>query len=329
MSLTLGYDDKYELWSALVQGAVDRLFVRSDELPPIGATTSIRLLLSGHQLDTTIEGTVVGRRARGGRFPGGAYIRLSNEVLEDCRRLLGVSSPERYARGRRAPRVRGGFPVRFRLPALDEPCVAQDLSETGIAITCPADLSAGQHVELTVTLDDGTGVSLSAEVVWVKPMEQRAGLRFVDLSRGASEALARSIQRMLGTQRTTELPSVVVAEDDEDSLALIRAALGLQKVDAFTAFTADEVLDLSRRFQPALVILDPLMRGLDAVDVCRLMRADVETADIPVLFFSAKETPRLHALADEAGASDFLVRPEEFSELVELLEGYLQPSAEE
>src|SRR5689334_13421823 len=117
MNLTLGYDDKYELWSALVQGAADRLFVRSEELPPIGATASIRLLLSGQQLDATVQATVVGRRSQGGRFPGGAFVRLSNEELENCRRLLGVFSPDRYARCRRAPRVRCDLPVRFRHPA--------------------------------------------------------------------------------------------------------------------------------------------------------------------------------------------------------------------
>lgn len=329
MNLTLGYDDKYELWSALVQGAADRLFVRSEELPPIGATASIRLLLSGQQLDATVQVTVVGRRAQGGRFPGGAYVRLTNEELENCRQLLGVSSPERYVRCRRAPRVRCDLPIRFRHPSGTEPCITVDLSETGIALLGPADLSVGQHVELTVTLDGGQEVALSAEVMWMKPADRRSGLRFVDLSSRVSEALAQWVQGKLGTQRPADLPSAVVAEDDETSLALLRAAIGLHKVDAFAAFTSEEVLDLCRRFQPSLLVLDPLMTGLDAVDVCRLVRADAETANIPVLFFSAKETPRLHTLADEAGASDFLVRPEEFSELVEHLGGYLKPPAEE
>ena len=76
--------------------------------------------------------------------------------------------------------------------------------------------------------------------------------------------------------------------------------------------------------KPALVILDILMPGLDGVDVCKTMRSDVELADIPVVFVSSLALERLHAVADEAGATDYLPKPVALNDLLNVVGEYLQ-----
>ena len=75
---------------------------------------------------------------------------------------------------------------------------------------------------------------------------------------------------------------------------------------------------------PALVLLDILMPRIDGADVCKAMRADAEMADIPVIFVSALEIETLHRVADESGASDYLVKPVALSDLFNLVGRYLK-----
>lgn len=79
-----------------------------------------------------------------------------------------------------------------------------------------------------------------------------------------------------------------------------------------------------RETRPNLVVLDILMPGIDGVDICKMMRADVEMADIPVIFLSALDPARLHIVADEAGASDYLGKPVALADLINMFGTYLK-----
>src|SRR5512146_2949748 len=106
MILTLEYPDKYRLWADLIRGNSDRVFVPTEVPPPLGSRVAVRLSLPGLTLALAIDGTVIGRRLRSGRFAAGAYVRIPDDQIEKCRRFLGLSqAPERYLQGRKAGRV--------------------------------------------------------------------------------------------------------------------------------------------------------------------------------------------------------------------------------
>jgi CheY-like chemotaxis protein len=71
-------------------------------------------------------------------------------------------------------------------------------------------------------------------------------------------------------------------------------------------------------------VLDILMPGIDGLDICKMMRADVEMAEIPVIFLSALDEDRLHQIADEAGATDYLCKPVSLADLLNLIGSYLK-----
>lgn len=329
MAWSLVFEDKYRLWSAVVQGVGDRLFVPTDELPIIGAEVPVRVALPSQGLERRLRGKVVGRRRAGERFPGGIYVQFPREELDASRAYFGmVQSPERYQRGRRAPRVYRPLPARFRLPEISEPCQVNNLSQTGLNVSCPVPLEARQRVELELTLDDGTQVALSADVVWTKPAENVAGLHLVDLSPMATEMLRSAVHRLMRVTGETTVHgkrAAVMAEGDEESMGLLNEVLALQRVTPFHVQTGDDVLSLARWLRPMVVFLDILMPGVDAVDVCRMMRADVELADIPIVFFSRMDEDRLRAVADDAGATDYLVKPTTMGELYRLIGRYVSP----
>jgi DNA-binding response OmpR family regulator len=63
------------------------------------------------------------------------------------------------------------------------------------------------------------------------------------------------------------------------------------------------------------------------VDIVKMMRADLEMSEIPVIFLSALDTERLHQVADEAGATDYLSKPVNLSDLINMVGMYLKRSA--
>ena len=105
----------------------------------------------------------------------------------------------------------------------------------------------------------------------------------------------------------------------------------LQKAgfEPITAFDGSEALEKARAERPDLIILDIVMPGLDGYDVCRALRKDPGTAQIPVLMLTVKgqaNTPtgaREKIDGFEAGAVDFICKPVKAKELVDRVQGLL------
>lgn len=65
----------------------------------------------------------------------------------------------------------------------------------------------------------------------------------------------------------------------------------------------------ARQIQPDLVILDHMLPGLSGLEVLAALRAQTETADLPILMLTAKGLPRDREIAQKAGVSRFMTKP--------------------
>ena len=77
----------------------------------------------------------------------------------------------------------------------------------------------------------------------------------------------------------------------DDNHALVLAAervLQKEGFDVLTAFDGQEGLEKTRRERPNLIILDIMMPKMDGYEVCRQLRSDPATAQIPIIILSAK-----------------------------------------
>lgn len=325
MSLVLEYPDKYRLWSDLIQGNSDRVFIPTGTPPPIGSQVQVQLSLPGLPLHIAIEGIVIGRRMGSVRFRSGVYVRIGDDQIEKCRRFLGLTqSPERYEQGRKAPRVRCELQLSFVTPRVEATALAKNISETGLLLISPIDLAVGQQIQAVLTLDDGQAFPFQAEVSWARNDKRLIGLRFTALTADGAEVLRQSVQRLLASASSASHRPIVVADDEPNILEFLSKALNKHGYEVRKARRGEEALDVIREIRPALVILDILMPGIDGVDICKMMRADVEMADIPVVFLSALDTARLHAVADEAGATDYLSKPVNLADLINMVGTYLK-----
>lgn len=109
---------------------------------------------------------------------------------------------------------------------------------------------------------------------------------------------------------------VLVADgNDTNRLVLIRA---LSKAGYRTLETGDgqAAIELARRQQPDLIILDLLIPECDGFDTCRHIKRDAELATIPVIFVTARSNPAEVVKAFSVGGSDYIIKPFQISEVL-------------
>jgi len=115
-------------------------------------------------------------------------------------------------------------------------------------------------------------------------------------------------------------PAIVVADDDADVLRLIERRLSRRGYRVVTAVDGAEALDAVTRSRPVAVVLDWLMPALSGSQACRALKADPETAHIPVILLTAKAADADLAEGMAAGADGYLTKPFEIQELDALLQ---------
>ena len=322
MRLRLEFSDKYKLWSELVKANTDRVFIETTEATAkLGTRVPVELAVGSVLIVAVAD--VVGMRTEGGRFRPGVWVKLGDDEVLKVRRFLGLAEePTRPATGRRDHREPCQLNVTLRTPQLPHAAKFRNLSESGALLETTAALTAGQFVELEVAMDDGSLAVLNAEVARERN-DAYLGLRFVDVTDAARGALKAQLERLVARPIRSR-QQILVADDEADLREFLKRALSKHGYEVLTASGGKEAMAIIREERPALVVLDILMPGMDGVDICKTMRADVELAQIPVIFASALDAALLHGIADESGATDFVPKPMTLGDLLNVVGRYLK-----
>ena len=117
--------------------------------------------------------------------------------------------------------------------------------------------------------------------------------------------------------------TVLVVDDEKMTRDLLRLML---KGTGFTILEAEDgfiALEQVAAYSPDIMILDVMMPGMDGLAVCRKLRAEPETADLPIIMLSAKTTPTAIQDGIEAGANKYLTKPVGFKELLDNIQEVL------
>jgi len=112
------------------------------------------------------------------------------------------------------------------------------------------------------------------------------------------------------------MKKIVLIEDDSDLFALLKYNLEKEGFRLAGSQTGKGAVELCRREQPDLIILDIMLPDSDGLEICRKIRSHHELAHIPVIFLTARasETDRIVGL--ELGANDYIVKPFFVRELI-------------
>jgi len=119
---------------------------------------------------------------------------------------------------------------------------------------------------------------------------------------------------------------ILVVDDEPDIVSLVSYNLGKEGFRVSSAGTGDEALLQARKGDVALIILDVMLPGMSGLEVCRALRGDPKTADVPVIMLTARveEPDRVRGL--ETGADDYLTKPFSPRELVARVRAVLRRS---
>jgi sigma-B regulation protein RsbU (phosphoserine phosphatase) len=119
---------------------------------------------------------------------------------------------------------------------------------------------------------------------------------------------------------------VLVVDDVKDNVdTLLEALRGDYKLSV--ALDGEAALRAVQRNPPDLLLLDIMMPGLDGYEVCRRLRADPATREIPIMFLSALEDVKDKARGFELGANDYLTKPFEILEVKARVRSLLKAKA--
>jgi len=109
---------------------------------------------------------------------------------------------------------------------------------------------------------------------------------------------------------------ILVVEDEPDLLDLVVYNLRKEGFKPIRAETGEKALELARSDRPDLVLLDLMMPGLDGLEVCRRLRANEATADIPIVMMTARVEESDAVVGLSVGADDYVKKPFGVKELV-------------
>jgi len=108
---------------------------------------------------------------------------------------------------------------------------------------------------------------------------------------------------------------ILVVDDDADTVELLKQRLGEMGHKPVGAYGGVEALALGRELGPDVVLLDVSMPGMDGLEVCRKLKADVATQHVPVLMLVGPDEPMDKMQGLRIGAADFLSKPIDEAEL--------------
>jgi len=116
---------------------------------------------------------------------------------------------------------------------------------------------------------------------------------------------------------------ILIVDDEVDLVETIRFPLELEGFQVLVSYNGEEGLNLARKENPNLILLDLMLPKLDGYKVCRLLKFDERFKHIPILMLTAKTQEKDRILGMETGADEYITKPFDLDQLVEKVKAYL------
>ena len=121
----------------------------------------------------------------------------------------------------------------------------------------------------------------------------------------------------LGANDHTRKSGIMIIDDESYNVLVVRKFLQHAGYENFVTTTeSPQAIELMKRDLPDIVLLDIMMPEVSGIDILRVMKITPELSTIPVIILTASPDPALKTQALELGATDFLAKPVDPSELV-------------
>ena len=122
--------------------------------------------------------------------------------------------------------------------------------------------------------------------------------------------------------------NIIVVEDDLDIRELISFNLANEGHQVFEANNGEVGIDKARNNNPDLILLDLMLPGIQGLDVCRIIKSDQETKEIPIIMVTALGQEEDIVKGLETGADDYITKPFSIKVLIARVNAVLKRSIE-
>jgi len=102
---------------------------------------------------------------------------------------------------------------------------------------------------------------------------------------------------------------VLIVDDEKDIVKMLEYNLNKEGFRTVSVYDGEDALDSANRQNPDLIILDLMLPGIDGLDVCRELKKEEKTANIPIIMLTAKTQEADKIVGLELGADDYVTKP--------------------
>ena len=116
---------------------------------------------------------------------------------------------------------------------------------------------------------------------------------------------------------------ILVVDDEIYIVHILDFSLGMEGYEVVTALDGEQALERVASERPDLIVLDIMMPKLDGYEVCRAVKSNPATKNVPVILLSAKGRNVDQKIGFEVGADDYITKPFSPRKLVERINSIL------
>lgn len=164
---------------------------------------------------------------------------------------------------------------------------------------------------------------LDLELLALRPtVEVQGGRVWLEGEGQTGSALCLSLPTTSEPPRSTDgeaTATVLIVDDDTDGALLLEQALHKGEYETLVAHDGLTGLKLAKSTEVSLILLDVMLPGMDGFEVCRRLRAEPTTADLPIIMISAKSRPEDRETGLRMGANAYMHKPIRLGELLEMV----------
>ena len=117
---------------------------------------------------------------------------------------------------------------------------------------------------------------------------------------------------------------ILIVDDEQDIVELLSYNLEKEKFFIVKAYDGEAALGLVRSEKPDLMILDLMLPKMNGLDVCKAIRRNPETANLPIIMLTAKDAEIDKVVGLELGADDYVTKPYSSRELIARIKAVLR-----
>lgn len=117
---------------------------------------------------------------------------------------------------------------------------------------------------------------------------------------------------------------ILVVDDTPENISILKVILSKEGYNISVALSGEIALNILTRSLPDLILMDVMMPGMNGFEVCRKIKEDSRTCEIPVIFVTAKAETDDIVQAFDAGGVDYITKPYQYKEILSRIKTHLK-----